>query len=88
MAFLFVLPQELAGNSGLPHRGLCLPSALTPCGSCLHADQGHEGPPGVLVHRREEHGDAGGAPGPRHPHLGLCLRLAVESCFAADEPGG
>lgn len=44
--------------------------ALTRMCPGLHTDQGDEGPSGVLVYRREEHGDAGGAPGPRHPHLG------------------
>jgi len=40
------------------------------------SDQGHEGEVGLLVWRRQEHGNVGGATGPRHPHLGGSPDLA------------
>lgn len=53
---------------------------FVPCWSSLYllifthlsfsvSDQRYEGAFGLLVRRREEHGHAGGAAGPRHPHL-------------------
>lgn len=41
----------------------------------LLSDQRDEGASGLLVWRREEHGHAGGAAGPRHPHLKPSARL-------------
>lgn len=51
--------------------GTCVGGYLCQCWlfCSVLADQGDEGSSGLLVWRRQEHGHAGGAAGPRHPHL-------------------
>lgn len=59
---------------------LAVAEGLRFLGACL-ADQRNERPPGVLVHGCEEHGDAGGAPSPRHPDIEHpALPRESESC--------
>lgn len=45
------------------------------------SDQRDEGASGLLVRRREEHGHAGGAAGPRHPHLSKTDPESSEGSF-------
>lgn len=47
-------------------------------------DKGHERPPGVLVHRCEEHGDVGGAPSPRYPDIEDFALAEGMSCTVAE----
>lgn len=49
---------------------------------CLLSDQRDEGSSGLLVWRRQEHGHAGGAAGPRHPHLKPSARLHLGAVSA------
>lgn len=69
---VFVLNSECWCSSGREQQSdflwTCLP------------DQRDERSPGVLVHRCEEHGDAGGAPSPRHPDIET-LALPWDSNF-------
>uniref|UniRef100_A0A8C4M6I3 Proteasome 26S subunit, non-ATPase 13 n=1 Tax=Equus asinus asinus TaxID=83772 RepID=A0A8C4M6I3_EQUAS len=58
------LPGGVAGDEGAVRGAARSHDLGTAPRAGSAADQGNEGPPGVLVHRREEHGDAGGAPGP------------------------
>lgn len=51
--------------------------------SVCSADQRHEGTFGLLVRRREEHGHAGGAAGPRHPDLNQSSSSPQRSASAA-----
>lgn len=47
-------------------------------------DKGHERPPGILVHRCEEHGDVGRTPSPRYPNIKDLALSGGVSCTVAE----